>query len=118
MSIESEMLSNHLILCQPLLLLPSIFPSIRAFSNESVLHIRWSKYWSFSFNISLSNEYSALVSFRIDWFDFLAVLEVPSAVKFLETESRTESGCLGLGEEEGEFNGYRLSVLQEQRAGW
>ena len=67
------MLSNHLILCQPLLLLPSIFPSIRAFSNESVLHIRWSKYWSFSFNISLSNEYSALVSFRIDWFDFLAV---------------------------------------------
>ena len=73
MSIESEMLSNHLILCQPLLLLPSIFPSIRVFSNESVLHIRWPKYWSFSFNISLSNEHSALVSFRIDWFDFLAV---------------------------------------------
>ena len=69
---------------------------------------------------SPSNEYSGLISFRIDWFDLLAVLEVPSAVKFPETESRTESGCLGLGEEEGKLvlNGYRLSVLQEQRAGW
>ena len=73
MSIESMMLSNHLILCLPLLLLPSIFPSIRVFYNESVLHIRWPKYWSFSFSISPSNEYSGLISFRIDWFDLLAV---------------------------------------------
>ena len=73
MSIESVMLSNHLILCCPLLLLPSIFPSIRVFSNESVLHIRWPKHWSFSFSNSSSNEYSGLISFRIDWFDLLAV---------------------------------------------
>ena len=73
MSIESVMPSNHLILCHPLLLPPSIFPSIRVFSNESVLHLRWTNYWSFSFNISPSNEYSGLISFRIDWFDFLAV---------------------------------------------
>ena len=64
---------NHLILCRPLLLLPSIFPSIRVFSNESVLPIRWPKYWSFSFSISLSNEYSGLISFRMDWLDLLAV---------------------------------------------
>ena len=73
MSIESVMPSNHLILCRPLLLLPSILPSIRVFSNESVLHIRWPKYWSFSFSISPSNEYSGLISFWIDWLDFLAV---------------------------------------------
>ena len=73
MSIESVMPSNHLILCHPLLLLPSIFPSIRVFSNESALHIRWPKYWSFSFNISPSNEYSGLISFRMDWLDLLAV---------------------------------------------
>ena len=72
MSIESVMPSNHLILCCPLLLLPSIFPSIRVFSNESVLCIRWPKYWSFSFSISPSNEYSGLISFTIDWFDLLA----------------------------------------------
>ena len=65
--------SNHLILCRPLLLLPSIFPSIMVFSNESALRIKWSKYWSFNFNISPSNEYSGLMSFRIDWFDLLAV---------------------------------------------
>ena len=65
--------SNHLILCCPLLLLPSIFPSIRVFSNESVLHIRWPKYWSLSFSISPSNEYSGLISFRINWLDLLAV---------------------------------------------
>ena len=65
--------SNHVILCCPLLLLPSIFPSITVFSNKSVLHIRWPMYWSFSFSISSSNEYSALISFRIDWFDLLAV---------------------------------------------
>ena len=73
MSIESVMPSNYLILCCPLLLPPSIFPSIRGFSNESVLHIRWPKYWSFSFSISPSNEYSGLISFRMDWFDLLAV---------------------------------------------
>ena len=73
MSIESVMPSNHLILCHPLLLPPSIFPSIRVFSNESVFHIRWPKYWSFSFSISPSNEYSVLISFRIDWFDLLTV---------------------------------------------
>ena len=73
MSIESVMPSNHLILCCPLLLPPSIFPSIRVFSNESVLLIRWPKYWSFSFNISPSNEYSGLISFRMDWLDLLAV---------------------------------------------
>ena len=71
MSIESVMPSNHLILCCPLLLSPSIFPSIRVFSNESALHIRWPKYWSFS--ISSSNEYSGLISFRMDWLDLLAV---------------------------------------------
>ena len=73
MSIESVMPSNHLILCHPLLLLPSIFPSIRVFTNESVLHIRWPKYWSFSFSISSSNEYSGLISFRMGWLDLLAV---------------------------------------------
>jgi len=73
MSIELVMPCNHLILCRPLLLLPSIFPSIRVFSSELVLHIRWPKYWSFNFSISPSNEYSGLISFRIDWFDVLAV---------------------------------------------
>ena len=73
MSIKSVMPSNHLILCHPLLLLPSIFPSIRVFSNESVLPIRCPKYWSFSFSISLSNEYSGLISFRMDWLDLLAI---------------------------------------------
>ena len=73
MSIESVMPSNYHILYHPLLLLPSIFPSIRVFSNESILHIRWPKYWSFSFSISPSNEYSGLISFRIDFFDLLAV---------------------------------------------
>ena len=72
-SIASVMPSNHVILCRPLLLPSSIFPSIRVFSNESVLHIRWPKYWSFSFSISPSNEYSALISFRMDWLDLLAV---------------------------------------------
>ena len=75
MSIKSVMPSNHLILCCPFLLPPSIFPSTRVFSNESVLHIRWPKYWSFSFSISPSNEYSELTSFRMDWLDLLAVQE-------------------------------------------
>ena len=77
-SIELVMPSNHLILCHPLLLLPSVFPSIRVFSNESVLHIRWPKYWSF--NISPSNEYSGLISFSTDWFGLLAVQETLSRV--------------------------------------
>ena len=72
-SIESVMPSNHLILCHPFLLLHSLFPSIRVFSNELALHMRWPRYWSFSFSISLSNEYSGLISFRIDWLDLLAV---------------------------------------------
>ena len=73
MSIESVMPSNHLILCRPLLLLPSIFPSIRVFSNESALHMRWPKYWSFSFNVSPSSEHPGLISFRVDWLDLLVV---------------------------------------------
>ena len=80
-SIELVMTSNILILCHPLLLLPSIFLSIRIFSNESVLHIRWPKYWSFSFNINPSNEYSGLISFRIDWFDLLAVQGIKSLLQ-------------------------------------
>ena len=75
MSIKSVMPSNHLILCHPLLLPPSIFPSIRVFSNESVLLIRWPKYWSFSFSISPSNKYSELIFFRMDWLDLLAIQE-------------------------------------------
>src|SRR5574337_983619 len=73
MSIESVMLSNHLILCWPLLLLPSIFPSITVFSNESALHIRWPKYWSCNFKISPTSEHPGLISFRMDWLDLLAV---------------------------------------------
>ena len=73
MSVESVMPSNHLILCHPLLLLPSIFPSIKVSSNDSALRIRWPKYWRFSFHISSSNEYSGMISFRMDWFDLLAV---------------------------------------------
>ena len=79
MSIESVMPSNHLILCHPLLLLPSIFPSFRVFSNESVLHIRWPKYWSFSFTISPSNEYSGLISIRMNLLDLLAVQGTPKS---------------------------------------
>ena len=73
LSIESVMLSNHLFLCHPLLLLPSVFPSMRVFSNELALCVWWPKYWSFSLNISPSKDYSGLISFKIDWFDFLAV---------------------------------------------
>ena len=90
MSIESVMASNHFILCCPLFLLPSVFPSIRVFSNESVLHIRWPKYWSFSFSISPSSEYSGLISFRIDWFDLPAVqraLKSSSTPKFKSINS-------------------------------
>ena len=85
MFIESVMPSNHLILCRPLLLLPSVFPSIRVFSNESALHIRWPKYWSFG--ITPSNEYSGLISFRMDWLDLLAV----------QGTLKSQLYCLGLG---------------------
>ena len=94
MSIELVMPFNHIILCHPLLLLPSIFPSIRVFSNESVLHIRWPKYWSFSFNISPSNEYSGLISFRMDWLDLLAVqgtLKSPPILQFKSNNSLAPS---------------------------
>ena len=93
MSITSGMPSNHLILCRSLLLLPSIFPSIRVFSNESVLHITWPKYWSFSFCLSPSNEYSGLISFRVDWFDLAprslskGLLESSIAPQFKGTSS-------------------------------
>ena len=80
MSIEQVMPSNHLILCRPLLLPPSIFPSIRVFSHESVLHIGWPKYWSFGFSISPSNQYSGLISFRMDWLDLLAVQGTPKSL--------------------------------------
>ena len=89
MSIESVMPFNHLILCHPLLLPPSIFPSIRVFSNESVLHIRWPKYWRFSFSISPSNEHSGLISLRADWFDILAVQETLKS--FLQNHSSKAS---------------------------
>ena len=91
MSVESVMPSNQLILCCPLLLLPSIFPSIRVFSNESTLHIRWPKYWSFSFNISPSNEYSGLISFRMDCFDLLAV---PGTLKSLLQHHSSKASIL------------------------
>ena len=91
MSIESVMPSNHLILCHPLLHPPSIFPSIRVFSNESALHIRWPKYWSLSFNISPSNEYSGLISFRMEW---LALLVVQGALKSLLPHHSSKASIL------------------------
>ena len=90
MSIESVMPSNHFVLCLLLLLLPSIFPSIRVFSNESVLHIRWPKYWNFSFNISPSNEYSGLISLKIDWFD----LAVQGTLKSLFQHQSSKASIL------------------------
>ena len=94
MSIELVMPSNHLILCCPLLLLPSIFPSIGVFSNESVLCIRWPKYWSVSFSISPSNEYSGLISFRIDWLDLLAVQGTLKSL--LQYHSSKASKCVNI----------------------
>ena len=90
MSFESVMPSNHLILCHPLLLLPSIFPSIRVFSNESLLHIRWLKYWSFSFSIGPSSEYSGLISFRIVWFDLLAFQRIGRSGYFFKIISEIQ----------------------------
>ena len=92
LSIKSVMPSDHLILCCPLLLPPSIFPSIRVFSNESVLLIRWPKYWSFSFNISSYNEYSGLISFRMDWLDLLAV---QGTLKSLLQHHRSKASFFG-----------------------
>ena len=92
MSIESMMPSNHLILCRPLLLLPSIFPSIRVFSNESALRIRWPKYWSFSFNISPSSEHPGLISFRMDW---LYLLAVQGTLKSLRQHHSSKASIFG-----------------------
>jgi len=96
MSIASVMPSNNLILCRPLLLLPSIFPSIRVFSNESVLCIRWPKYWSFSFSISPSNEYSGLIFFRMDWLDLLAVQGTLKSLLQHRSSSNINSSVLSL----------------------
>ena len=92
-SIVSVMPSNHLILCCPLILLPSIFPSIRVFSNESALHIRWPKYWSFSFTISPSNEHSGLISFRMDWLDLLAVQGTLKSLLQHHSSNASVLGC-------------------------
>ena len=93
---ELVMPSNDLILCRPLLLLPSVFPNIRVFSNESVLHIRWPKYWSFSISISPSNEWSGLISFRIDWIDLLAVQGILKSLLQLLQFENTSSSALNL----------------------
>ena len=93
-SIESVMPSNHLILCRSLLLLPSIFPSIRVFSNESVLCIRWPKYWSLSFSISPSNEYSGLISFRVDWFDLAVQGTLKSLLQCFSSSKASVLRCL------------------------
>ena len=92
MPVESVVLSNHLILCLPLFLLPSVFPSIRVFSNKSALRIRWPKYWSFSFNISPSNEHPGLISFRMDWFDLLVV---QGTLKSLPQHHSSKASILG-----------------------
>ena len=92
-SIESVMPSNHLILCHPLLLPSSIFPSIRVFANGSVLRIRWPKYWSFSFNVSPSNEYSGLISFRMDWLDLLAVQGTLKSLLQHHSSNASVLGC-------------------------
>ena len=107
MSIESVMPSNHLILCHPLLLLPSIFPSIRVFSNESALCIGWPKYWSFSFNISPSNEHPGLISFRMDWLDLIAVQGTLKSL--LQHHSSTGSGTR---------NTWTPPGHQENKRGW
>ena len=93
-SIELVMQSNHLIFCRPFLLLPSIFPSIRVFSNESVLCIKWPKYWSFSFSISPSNEYSGLISFRMDWLDWLDLLAGQGTLKSLLQHHSSKASIL------------------------
>ena len=111
MSIESVMPSNHLILCHPLLLLPPIFPSIRVFSNESALCIRWPKYWSFSFSISPSNEYLGLISFRMDQFDLLAVQKLDSlTILSLPVYEQRMSICVDLFHQYHSFQCTRFSL--------
>ena len=112
MSIESVMLSNHLILCRPLLLPPFIFPSIRVFSNESVLRIRWPKFGSFSFSISPSNGYSGLISFRMDWLDLLAV---QGTLKRLLQHHSSKASVLQ--HSEGNGNPLQCSCLENPRDG-
>ena len=117
MSIESVILSNHLILCHPLLLLPSIFPSTRVFSSESALLIRWPKYWSFSFSISPSNEYSGLISFRIDWHDLLAVQGTLKSLLQHHASNldwRFVSYMIALGQPRGMVQGGR----RDRGSGW
>ena len=113
MSIESVMTCNHLILCHALLLLPSIFPTIRIFFNELAIRIRWPKYWSFSFIVSLSNKYSGLISFRIDLFDLLAVLCPKEGLQKKEPDSRSFSSVEGQGQRnnEKERTFYNLRLL-------
>ena len=111
MFIESVMPSNHLILCRPLLLPPSIFSSIWVFSNESVLPIRWPKYWSFSFSISSSNEYSGLISFRMDWFDLLAVQGTLKSL-LQHHSSKASFNLLRAQIEQMEKEGQTLSLLE------
>ena len=113
MTIESVMPSNHLILCYPLLLLPSIFPSITVFSNESVLHIRWPEYCSFSFSISPSSEYSGLISFRMDWLDLFAVQESSPAPQLKSIDSLVLSFLYGqaLTSIRDPWKGHRLDYM-------
>ena len=112
-SIESVMLSKHLILCSPFLFLPSIFPSITDFSSESVLRMRWPKYWSFSFNISPSNEYSGLISFRIDWSDLLAV---QGTLKSLLQHHSSKTSILLLCEEALQIAEKRREVKRKDKS--
>ena len=114
MSIELAMPSNHLILCRPLLLPPSIFPSIRVFSYESAPHIRWPKYWSFIFSISPSNEYSGLISFRMDWLDLLAV---QGTLKSLLQHHSSKASILRCSDINELINIYLISIKQSHRYG-
>ena len=113
MSIKSVMPSNHLIPCHPLLLLPSIFASIRVFSNESVLRIRWAKYWSFSFSISPSNEYPGLISFRMDWFDLFAV---QGPLKSLLQHHSSKAGLSPWGCKESDTTEHKHSIAVAMKA--
>ena len=108
MSIKSGMPSNHLILCPFLLLLPSIFPSIRVFSNESVLQIKWPKYWSFSFSINPSNEYSGLISFRMDWLYLLAVQETLKTLLQHHSSKASILGCSAFSQSNSRIHTWPL----------
>ena len=121
MSIELVMPSNHLILCRPLLLLPSIFPSIGVFSNESALRIRWPKYWSFSFNISPYNEHTGLISFRMDWLDLLAVQGTLKSLlqhHIMVSRCKAQNFCSHFGTMKGASLGIKLEPWKaEQKEG-